>query len=196
MRLTSLGNRVLSHAILILLLISALPLIVHVSSENASAAPDTHTWDDGGADAFAGTHANWVGDVAPEAGDSVAWTASSTSEVTFNISGLQTGMQYNVLVDGVRIHSVEAIGGIVSFIYDGPWSAHDFEVELSTTHQISILGALIGLFAALGIIISVMMVVVHATRGEKILKAKDAVVITVCVVIGIALLGVLYKLLP
>jgi PKD repeat protein len=78
MRSTSLGNKVLSHAILILLLISATPLVIHVSSENVSAVADTHTWDGGGANALASTGANWdQGDTAPIAGDSALFNAGA-----------------------------------------------------------------------------------------------------------------------
>ena len=70
-------NKILSHAILILLLISAFPLIIHVTSENVSAAPDTHTWDGGGVDVLASTANNWVSNIAPEALDSVVWDAGA-----------------------------------------------------------------------------------------------------------------------
>jgi hypothetical protein len=71
-------KKLLAHGILALLLVSSFVLTVDVSSKNASAAPDTHTWDGGGANALASTKENWVGDVAaPETGDTVVFDAGA-----------------------------------------------------------------------------------------------------------------------
>jgi len=68
----------LSHLLFIcLLLAGSIPIALHVSSQNVSAAPDTHTWDGGGANALASTQENWVSDVTPEAGDSVIFNAGA-----------------------------------------------------------------------------------------------------------------------
>jgi PKD repeat protein len=93
-------KKTLSHAILILLLVSAFPLIVHIGSSNVLAAPDTHTWDGGGADAFAGTHANWVSNIAPEAGDSVVFDAGALP-CTWNLSIALNAFSINVGYSGV-----------------------------------------------------------------------------------------------
>jgi hypothetical protein len=130
-------------------------------------------------------------------GDSVSWACTSTCQVNFTVSGLESGMEYYVYVDGIQIESLGAVDGKVSFSYSGPWSEHDFEVSQTIyTHQIALFGALIGLFVALGIIVSIMAVVVHATREERMLKIKDAIMMAICIVIGMAILGVIYALLP
>lgn len=72
------SRKLLSHLLLISLLIGTIPVALHISSNNASAAPDTHTWDGGGANALASTKENWIGDVAaPEALDSVVLDAGA-----------------------------------------------------------------------------------------------------------------------
>ena len=73
--------------------------VVIVLPDQVSAA-DTRTWDGGGGDVYAGTHANWVGDVAPIAGDSVIFNAGalpcswnlSITLVTFNMNAGYTGV--------------------------------------------------------------------------------------------------------
>jgi hypothetical protein len=129
-------------------------------------------------------------------GESVSWIATSASSVNFTVSGLQDGMQYNVMMDGTRIESLESIGGTITFTYSGPWSSHEFLVIVSSTHQVSILGALIGLFIILGVFVSVIAVAVHATREKRMLTVKDAFMMVIFVVIGIAVLSVIYTLLP
>lgn len=86
-------------------MVGAVPLIIHVSSEDASAAPDTHTWDGGGADAYAGTHANWVGDVAPIDGDSVVIDAGALP-VWWNLSITLVAFSINLGYSGVVSQNV------------------------------------------------------------------------------------------
>ena len=70
--------RLLSHLLVVSLLITAFPVILQIGSEDSSAAPDTHVWDGGGANALASTKENWVGDAAaPEALDSVVFDAGA-----------------------------------------------------------------------------------------------------------------------
>ena len=64
---------------------------------------------------------------------SMLWTAdpgSADPVVTFTLSGLESGTQYYVKVDGNREHQLRADGsGQISFTYSGPWSEHTFEIE-------------------------------------------------------------------
>jgi len=93
------NKKFLSRLVIAFLIVSAFPLFVQVGSENASAAPDTHTWDGGGADASAGTKENWVTNISPEAGDSVVFNAGAlpctwnltAAFASFAISAAYTG---------------------------------------------------------------------------------------------------------
>jgi hypothetical protein len=72
-------KKVLSHAILILLLISALPLIVQSSSKDVSAAVN-HWWIGGGSDSLASNPDNWdYGDGVPLSNDHVAFPDGNKS---------------------------------------------------------------------------------------------------------------------
>jgi hypothetical protein len=93
-------EKLLSHLLLVSLLIGVIPIALHVGSENASAVPDTHTWDGGGADVFAGTHANWVSNIAPIAGDSVVFDAGALP-CTWNLSIAVNSWSMNVGYSGV-----------------------------------------------------------------------------------------------
>lgn len=67
----------------------------------------------------------------------VRWTAEgipSTSEVTFDVSGLTTGVAYKVYVDSNILATLTASGGHVSFAYS-IWSTHTFEIVIPTTYE-------------------------------------------------------------
>jgi hypothetical protein len=93
--------RITSIIIAIVMLIGAFGFLIGPFAINVSAAPDTHTWDGGGANALASTKENWVGDVAaPEAGDSALFNAGALpctwdlafTLVSFVISTTYTGV--------------------------------------------------------------------------------------------------------
>jgi hypothetical protein len=77
--------RITSIIIAIVMLGGAFGVLIGPFTINVSAAPDTHTWDGGGGDAAAGTHANWVSNIAPEAGDSIIFDAGALP-CTWNLS--------------------------------------------------------------------------------------------------------------
>jgi len=56
--------------------------------------------------------------------------ASAGSIVIFTLSGLESGVYYNVYVDGNRIEQIRCDSGSITFSYSGPWSEHTFEVEM------------------------------------------------------------------
>jgi len=77
-------NRILSHAIIILLLISAVPLIAQLGSENASAdSPEIWNQTSG---ALASTDANWLDGTKPIAGDNIIFNATSTASCTWDLA--------------------------------------------------------------------------------------------------------------
>jgi len=77
-------NRVLSHAVLILLLISAFPLIAQFGSENASAdSPEVWNQTSGN---LASTDANWLDGTKPIAGDNIIFNATSTASCTWDLA--------------------------------------------------------------------------------------------------------------
>jgi len=67
------------------MLVGAFGVLIGPFTTNVSAVPDAHTWDGGGADAYAGTHANWDTDIAPTAGDAVIFNAGALL-CTWNLS--------------------------------------------------------------------------------------------------------------
>jgi len=77
-------KKILSHAVLILLLISAFPLIVHIGSENVSAT-DPEVWNQTSG-ALASTDANWLDGTKPIAGDNIIFNATSTASCTWDLA--------------------------------------------------------------------------------------------------------------
>lgn len=65
----------------------------------------------------------------------VRWTAEGipSSEVTFEVYGLTTGIAYKVYVDTNILATLTASGGHISFAYS-TWSTHTFEVVVPTTY--------------------------------------------------------------
>jgi len=77
-------NKVLSHAILILLLISAFPLVAQMGSENASAdSPEVWNQTSGN---LASTDANWLDGTKPIAGDNIIFNSTSTASCTWDLA--------------------------------------------------------------------------------------------------------------
>jgi lysophospholipase L1-like esterase len=88
--------RITSIIIAVVMLAGAFGVLIGPFTINVSAAPDTHTWDGGGANASASTKENWVGDVAPEAGDSVIFDAGALPcswdlSITLNAFSMNAG---------------------------------------------------------------------------------------------------------
>lgn len=88
-----------------------------------SATPDTHVWDGGGADVYAGTHANWVSDTAPVEGDSVIFNAGALPCIwnltgTFNDFTLATGYTGTVTLGNViGVHNLTVQAGVLAANY-------------------------------------------------------------------------------
>ena len=59
--------------------------MIIVLPQSVLAVPNTHTWDGGGLDVYAGTHDNWVSDIAPTAGDAIVFDAGALP-CTWNLS--------------------------------------------------------------------------------------------------------------
>ena len=77
-------EKILSHAILILLLISAFPLVAQLGSENASAdSPEVWNQTSGN---LASTDANWLDGTKPIAGDNIIFNATSTASCTWDLA--------------------------------------------------------------------------------------------------------------
>src|SRR5262245_25340272 len=72
-------------------------------------APAVATWDGGGADNHWTTAANWVGDVAPQAGDDVVFPSSPNVPHHQNVNNFPAGTAF---------HSI-AIGGLPPWDMDG-----------------------------------------------------------------------------
>jgi len=70
---------------LVLVLFMVLGAFAGILSLPSVAAVDTHTWDGGGGDVFAGTSLNWDTDIHPEAGDAVVFNAGALP-CTWNLS--------------------------------------------------------------------------------------------------------------
>jgi hypothetical protein len=77
-------NKVISHAILILLLISAFPLIVHVSSENVSATSADNTWIADGSSS-ASVAASWENDTLVS-GQNIWFTSAHVGACSWNVA--------------------------------------------------------------------------------------------------------------
>ena len=61
-----------------------LPAVLLLSA--GAALADVPTWDGGGADNNASNPTNWVGDVAPSAADDIVLDATSTKDMTWDLS--------------------------------------------------------------------------------------------------------------
>jgi len=77
-------NKVLSHAVLILLLISAFPLIVHVSSGNVSATSADNTWIADGSSS-ASVAASWENDTLVS-GQNIWFTSAHVGACSWNVA--------------------------------------------------------------------------------------------------------------
>jgi len=130
-------------------------------------------------------------------GDSVNWTSTSTGSVTFTLSGLEAGRMYAVLVNGVRTYTITASGsGIAAFTYSGPWSEHDFQVTpTSIGSSLSGLVAVIFIMVIIGLVVCVVAVPVSALRNKEPVTQRTLVNMVLCVIIGIAIIGVIFNIL-
>jgi hypothetical protein len=103
---------------------------------------------------------------------SMLWTADPGSAdpiVTFTLSGLESGAQYYVKVDGNRVHQLWATGsGTISFTYAGPWSEHTFEVVRynSPSHDMTAFS-----ITFLGIVVVMVLLMLLLMLYEKVKKA-------------------------
>jgi hypothetical protein len=94
-------------------------------------------------------------------------TANPT--VTFTLSGLESGAQYYVKIDGNREHQLWATGsGTISFTYAGPWSEHTFEVVRynSPSHDMTAFS-----ITFLGIVVVMVLFMLLLMMYEKVKKA-------------------------
>ena len=129
------------------------------------------------------------------------WTASSSaSDVTFTLSGLESGRMYRLYIDGNQDALLTASGsGVISFTYSGPWSEHQFEiVATSITGSISPLVSLIFIMFAVGVVVGVIVEGTYSLRKKEMLNSqemiKSVITMVIYIVIGIASLGVLYSI--
>lgn len=116
-----------------------LVLSLFLFTTGASAA--TFTWDGGGADPFWSTGANWVGDVAPGAGDDLVFPAGAARltnnndlGVTFNSITIQAA---NYLLQGAAIH---VSNGINATYASGSSRIHS-QINTATSQTFSVTNA-------------------------------------------------------
>ncbi len=120
---------------------------VFLFSVNAFSA--VRTWDGGGADANWTTAANWVGDVAPVAGDDLVFPASAARQSNNNnFSGFTSfnsltieGGNYTISGNGFRLTSGLTVGGGTQFISTSinPTGAQTFNAAQGSTITIVLL---------------------------------------------------------
>jgi hypothetical protein len=100
------------------------------------------------------------------------WIANSTDSnatVSFTLSGLESGTQYSVYVDGNTLGSSILTGdtGTISFIYSGPWSDHTFIVDISDLQTLmDILWPLLSI-AIIFMVLSAMFGFIAGSTGGK-----------------------------
>jgi len=128
--------------------------------------------------------------------DSVAWTSTSTSSVTFTASGLEAGRMYRVTVDGVWFQTVTATPiGTVTFTFSGPWSEHDFLVmPTAIDSSLSPLVGIIFILMIVGLVVCVVAVPVNAIRNKEPLTKRTLFNMVLCVVIGLAFIGAIFSI--
>jgi len=128
------------------------------------------------------------------------WTADAgtgSPAVAFTLSGLVDGSRYKVYVDGNILANLIANGGVISFSYSGPWSEHQFEVIGGVYSKAIVgLGVVLGIMLVIGVVVSVLVPVVEVAKEKRKFKAQDFIHMVVYIVISIALLGVVYAVLP
>ena len=131
------------------------------------------------------------------------WTATSSTPsttMTFTLSGLESGRMYRLYIDGNQDALLTASGsGVISFTYSGPWSEHQFEiVATSITGSISPLINLIFIMFAIGIVVGVVAEGTNSLRKMQMRTTeqmtKSLLNMVIYIVIGIASLGVLYRI--
>jgi hypothetical protein len=101
---------------------------------------------------------------------SMLWTADPGSAdpiVTFTLSGLESGVYYNVYVDGNRIEQIRCDSGSITFSYSGPWSEHQFEIipQYSVYPDVTA-----GAIAFLGIVVVLVLLMLLLMMYEKAKK--------------------------
>lgn len=128
--------------------------------------------------------------------DSVAWTSTSTSSVTFTTSGFEAGRMYRVMVDGVWFQTVTGTpAGTVTFTFSGPWSQHDFLVTpTAIDSSLSPLVGIIFILMIVGLVVCVIAVPVNALRNKEPITKQTLFNMVFCVVIGLALIGAIYAI--
>jgi len=132
----------------------------------------------------------------------LSWSLASLdtdANVTFTLSGLESGRMYRLYVDGVASSLLTATGGTISFTYSGPWSEHQFEiVATSITGSISPLVNLIFIMFAIGVVVGVIAEGTNSLRKMQMRTTEQMVKsllnMVIYIVIGIASLGVLYSI--
>jgi hypothetical protein len=132
-------------------------------------------------------------------GNDITWSVDSSQTLTFTLSGLESGRMYRLYVDGESSSLLTASrSGVVSFTYSGPWSEHQFEIiATSIGGSISGLVNLVFIMFAIGIVVGVVVEGTHSIRKNKMLSSeqmmKSLVNMVVYIVIGMAGIGILYK---
>jgi hypothetical protein len=127
----------------------------------------------------------------------INWQGNGTADFTFTLSGLVDGSRYKVYVDGNILANLIANGGVISFSYSGPWSEHQFEVIGGVYSKAIVgLGVVLGIMLVIGVVVSVLVPVVEVAKEKRKFKAQDFIHMVVYIIISIALLGVVYAVLP
>ena len=127
-----------------------------------------------------------------------SWKANGTSDVTFTLSGLDSGKWYRVEVDGETLTNIQASGGSISFTYSGPWSEHEFEVISSFGNVSPTESTLLGLvimFVIVGILLIPVAFIVKTAKEKKKPEIKDFIEIALIVAIGLGFVGVMWSML-
>jgi len=125
------------------------------------------------------------------------WSIISTSQITFTLSGLDSGLGYKVYVDGEFL--AIGYGPSFSFSYSGPWSEHEFEVVVWYSAGVSRLVTLGYYMLVLGVLISIIAAVIAPLRNEKHFSPekiqRTVINIVIFAVIAMTLLGVVHKVI-
>jgi len=126
-------------------------------------------------------------------GDSASWTVTSTGQVDFTVSGLMSGIWYDLIIDGNQQWTKKVIQGTISFNYPGPWSPHTF--ELTENPQVSPVIYVTLLMLVIGILIGIIGVVVHLAKNPREqLTIKELIKLILYILIGVSMLGAIYSI--
>lgn len=135
-----------------------------------------------GSRSLASAHSSWV------------LSCNASTSMTFTLSGLQSGLQYYIKVDGIRVSQLRAIsGGSVSFTYSGSWSSHSFSVDSAGWLPASVHPYLTLILFSLALSIAMPVIGFALKAKDHGISRKDVIELATYVVICLAMMGFLVR---